>query len=195
MDRIHNVDHLLQTGINMMAGSGYHHTSINEVIRQAGMPKGSFYYLYKDKKAFALDAVGHYVKDLLDNMERWFTDEAYGPLEAIKRFYEESIQSLNKVGYAHGCFLGNMGQEMADVDEDFRVVVERGFDQIHERLTAQLMKAEQAGELAEGANPSVIADLIINTWHGSLIRMKTTRSPQSLDVFTHSFFSMISRNK
>ena len=141
MDRIHDIDSLLKTGIDLMVASGYHNTSINEVIRVAGLPKGSFYYLYKDKKAFALEAISRYAQDLGNGMDRVFSNADLTPLEAIRRYYLGSIQSLHEAGFSHGCFLGNMGQEMSDVDEDFRRVIELGFALIHEKLSVQLVKA------------------------------------------------------
>ena len=194
MDRKHDVDNLLQTGIDLMAANGYHNTSINEVIRKAGLPKGSFYYLYKDKKAFALDAIKNYAEGLGKNMDRAFSNDSLSSVEAIKQYYMDSIQILNNVGYAQGCFLGNMGQEMSDVDDEFRSVIEQGFALIHAKLNAQLIKAQQAGELAASADTGIIADLIINTWHGSLIRMKTTRSQKPLDIFVNEFFSFLGCN-
>jgi len=194
MDRIHDVDNLLQTGIDLMAANGYHNTSINEVIRKAGLPKGSFYYLYKDKKAFALDAIKSYAEGLGENMDRVFSNNALSSVEAIKQYYMDSIQTLNNVGYAQGCFLGNMGQEMSDVDDEFRSVIEHGFALIHAKLNTQLIKAQQAGELAASSDTDVIADLLINTWHGSLIRMKTTRSQKPLDIFVNEFFLLLGCN-
>lgn len=194
MDRIHDVDNLLQTGINLMVASGYHNTSINDIIREAGLPKGSFYYLYKDKKAFALDAVRRYVDELVNDMAGVFSRESSTPLQAIKEFYLESIQSMDAVGFAHGCFLGNVGQEMSDVDPDFRKVVKEGFDRVHDQLSVQLSKAKEAGELAPNADVDVIADLFINTWHGSLLRMKASKSRKPLEIFINEFFSFVSCN-
>ena len=194
MDRIHDVDHLLQTGIDLMVVSGYHNTSINAVIRKAGLPKGSFYHLYKDKKAFALDAVKRHGKYLCDGMDEVFSNASYSPLEAIRQYYLKSIQVLGEAGYGQGCFLGNMGQEMSDVDEDFRLVIQTAFNRLHAKLNAQLLKAKEAGEIGSDRNTEVLADLIINTWHGSLLRMKASRSKNQLDIFVNDFFDVIACN-
>lgn len=194
MDRIHDIDKLLQTGIEMMVASGYHNTSINEVIRKAGLPKGSFYYLYKDKKAFALAAIRSYGDVLAEAMDRIFADPSFGPMEAVKQYYLQSIASLESTSYSRGCFIGNMGQEMSDVDEDFRELVQKIFARLNEKLSKQLNKAQHAGELSKSANTDVLAEIVENTWHGSLIHMKASKSSKPLDVFINDFFTLLMCN-
>ncbi len=169
MERIHNIDKLLRTGIDMMVTTGYHHTSINEVIKKAKLPKGSFYYLYKDKKTFALAALQRHGEEMVASMHRFFSDPAYAPMASIKAYYADAIDTFSKDSYAYGCFLGNMGQEMSDIDADFRQLVDQVFERIHNSLSAQLILAQEAGELSSSADTDVIADLIINTWHDSLV--------------------------
>ena len=194
MERIHDVKKLIQTGVDLMIANGYHNTSINEVIRQAGLPKGSFYYLYKDKKAFALDAINDYSENLVVTMDKIFADESLSPIEAIRKYYANSIAGLKKANYANGCFLGNMGQEMSDVDEDFRDVIEKSFSRLRDKHSAQLVKAQEAGELGNHVNTDVYADIIINLWHGTMLRMKASRSKKPLDIFMNDFFNLIGCN-
>ena len=194
MERIHDVDKLLQTGIEMMAANGYHNTSINAVIKKAQLPKGSFYYLYKDKKSFALDALRNYNDGLVSTFLRFASDETYTPLESIKRYFQRGIDSLAKARYYNGCFLGNMSQELSDIDEDFRGVIQQGFERLSNAISAQLKNAQAAGELNPGLDTDVYGDLIINAYHGALLRMKASKSKKPLDIFMNEFFSLVTCN-
>ena len=194
MDRIHDVNKLLQTGIDMMVASGYHNTSINAVIKKAQLPKGSFYYLYKDKKSFALDVLRFYNDQTASNFARVASDESYSPMEAIRQYFKQGIDALEKADFSNGCFLGNMSQEMSDIDEEFRAVIQQGFEQLRHSISAQLKKAQEIGELSAGINTNVYADLIINVYHGSLLRMKASKSKKPLDIFMNEFFSLVSCN-
>ncbi|MEM8488074.1 MAG: TetR family transcriptional regulator C-terminal domain-containing protein [Bacteroidota bacterium] len=194
MDRIHNVDQLLQTGIDMMVASGYHNTSINAVIKKAGLPKGSFYYLYKDKKAFALAALQRYTDDTVESMARTFADPALGPVAGIRQYFANSIKKFQQSNYCNGCFLGNMSLELSDVDEDFRAVIEQSLSRMADAIRKPLDLAVAEGSLQNSANTTVLADLIINTWHGTLLRMKATRSRQPLEIFINDFFNQITCN-
>ena len=194
MERIHDVNKLLQTGIGMMMTNGYHNTSINAVIKEAKLPKGSFYYLYKDKKSFALDALRNYNDGLIGRFDELASNDAYTPMEAIKLFFQRGIDALKASNYSNGCFLGNMGQEMSNIDEDFRAVILQGFERLREGLSAHLKKAQEAGELNLDADTDVYAELIIHAYHGALLRMKTSKSKKPLDIFMHHFFSLVTCN-
>ena len=194
MDRIHSVDKLLQTGIDMMVADGYHNTSINKVIQQAGLPKGSFYYLYKDKKAFAIAAIQQYADDTVAAMDRIFDQPDVTPIASIRQYFAASIDKFQKTNYCQGCFLGNMSLELSDVDEDFRAVIQQSLSRLSASVRKQLDLAVGNGSLKTGANTAVLADLIINTWHGTLLRMKATRSRQPLDIFINDFFNQITCN-
>ena len=194
MERIHDVNKLLQTGIDMMMTSGYHNTSINAIIKKAKLPKGSFYYLYKDKKAFALDALRNYNDGLISQFTKITSSDSYTPLEAIQEYFRRSINGLKATNYANGCFLGNMGQEMSNIDEDFRAVILQGFDRLRDGMSAHLKKAQEVGELNPDVNTDVYAELIIHAYHGALLRMKTSRSKKPLDIFMDNFFSLVTCN-
>jgi len=194
MERKHEIDHLLETGIAMMAANGYHHTSINDVIKAAGMPKGSFYYLYKDKKEFSLDALDHYAKSLSNSMDRHFANESLSPIEGIRTYFKESIKNLKQAEYCWGCLLGNMAQELSDVDEEFRLKIKSALELAKSRVSKQIEKAQQVGEISKSDDPDTIAELIIYTWHGALIRMKSSRDGKPLGIFIDDFFSLIMRN-
>lgn len=175
----------------MMVAEGYHHTSINDVIKKAGMPKGSFYYLYKDKKSFALDVLLHYNSSLGKSMDAYFSDPVYSPIESIKAYFQNSIDSFEKSKYCWGCLLGNMAQELSDVDEDFRKLIDKTLKQIQKKISKQLKKAIEVGEIASDSNTDALAEIIIFAWHGSLIRMKASRKSKPLNIFIDDFFDLM----
>ena len=194
MDRIHSVEKLLQTGIDMMVTDGYHHTSINKVIQQAGLPKGSFYYLYKDKKAFALAAIQQYADNTVATMARIFETPGITPIASVRQYFAESIDNFKQTNYCKGCFLGNMSLELSDVDEDFRTLIQQSLARLSTAIKQQLDLAVADGSLKKDTKTDVLADLMINTWHGTLLRMKATRSRQPLDIFIDDFFNQITCN-
>lgn len=195
MERIHDIDKLLQTGIDMMVASGYHHTSINAVIKAAELPKGSFYYLYKDKKSFALDALRRYIDQFATEFAKLASNDAYTPVQVIRQFFQQNIDAFEKANFSRGCFLGNMSQEMSDIDEEFRVVILGGFNQIRASLSGQLKMAQEIGEVGSGVNTDTLADLMLSSYHGALLRMKASKTREPLDNFMNEFFFLLNRNE
>ena len=49
--------------------NGYAATGISEILAQAGLPKGSFYFYFKSKDDLAVEVISYYQRILLDQLE------------------------------------------------------------------------------------------------------------------------------
>ena len=46
-------DFLLEKGIELLWSKGYNATSVNNIVKEANIPKGSFYFYFNSKEDFA----------------------------------------------------------------------------------------------------------------------------------------------
>ena len=46
------------------------------MLRQIGVPKGSFYHYFDSKEAFGLEVVDHFAGYFARKLDRWFDDES-----------------------------------------------------------------------------------------------------------------------
>ena len=53
----------MRTAERLMLRDGYSASSVDEVIRKAGLSKGSFYHFFDSKEALGLAALEHYYTD------------------------------------------------------------------------------------------------------------------------------------
>lgn len=71
--------------------NGYAATGISEILDQAGLPKGSFYFYFKSKDELAVEVISYYQRILLDRLENisigknWeaFVDDAFAFLLGV----------------------------------------------------------------------------------------------------------------
>ena len=61
---------LVDAGLQIMLEKGYHHTGIQDVLQAAGVPKGSFYYYFPSKEAFALEVIAQFAAAYLARLEQ-----------------------------------------------------------------------------------------------------------------------------
>ena len=54
---------LLRTAERLMLRDGYSATRVDDVLRHAGLSKGSFYHFFDSKEALGLAALEHYFAD------------------------------------------------------------------------------------------------------------------------------------
>ena len=71
--------------------NGYAATGISEILDQAGLPKGSFYFYFKSKDELAVEVISYYQQVLLNRLENisigknWetFVDDAFAFLLGV----------------------------------------------------------------------------------------------------------------
>jgi len=176
-------DHILWAGLKLMMSRGYNGTSVKDIVDAAGVPKGSFYNYFASKESFAVDALEAVsCKDYLTSRELLSTGDK-SPLARMQYFFEQSALRACEGEYRVGCFFGNMGQEMSGSNEAIRHKVREILNRNTQLFADVLEQAKEMGELNESAQTDVIAEFILNAWEGALIRMKTSKSRESLDVF------------
>ena len=62
---------LIDVGTRLILEQGYHQTGIQDVLRAAGVPKGSFYYYFPSKEAFAREVIAQFAAAYLARLEQY----------------------------------------------------------------------------------------------------------------------------
>lgn len=58
-------DRILATAVAVFARQGYHGTSVDDIVREAGSSKGAFYFHFSNKEALFLAIVEQFASDLI----------------------------------------------------------------------------------------------------------------------------------
>ena len=183
---------ILDAGFELMFLNGYHSTGIKEITDTVGIPKGSFYNHFNSKESFAIEVLQRYCDNgLRDHKETLLENENIGPVERLKKMYDEFIEHYNENDYKRGCFMGNFAQELGDVNENFREVLDLEFEKIENVIAECLGQAKASSEINPNTNTEILAPFVLNSWHGAMIRMKATHSRKPLDEFYSLVFDSL----
>lgn len=182
---------IIRKGAGLMHRNGYNHTGIQEVLDMAGVPKGSFYFYFKNKEDFGLHIIDFFSDNFKKIFIRILLDESLSPLERLKKFFTALRDYFNQQNCTLGCPFGNISQEMSDQNEKFRKKLNGIFEQIREAIASILLEARDCGEMEDIRNIDDMAGFIFNGWEGALIDMKLKRSCEPLDVFIRTVFNQL----
>ncbi|NGM86489.1 TetR family transcriptional regulator [Parapusillimonas sp. SGNA-6] len=182
-------DHLIRCGVELCTEAGFQSTGIEGVLRKASVPKGSFYHYFKSKQDFGLAVIDAYAQYFGDKLARVLEDESLSPLARLKRFVAEAEAGMARYDYRRGCLVGNLGQELAGLNEAFRERLEQVLRSWEAQTAACLRQAQEAGELASGADAGQLAEFFWIGWEGAILRAKLTRSAEPMHRFAGGFFS------
>jgi TetR/AcrR family transcriptional regulator, transcriptional repressor for nem operon len=184
---------LILAGYDIIAQQGFCATGIDAVLKAAQVPKGSFYHYFKSKEAFGMAVIDAYADRLELRLQTFLDDPDVGPIDRIRNFLENALARLQQTDCTKGCLLGNLGQELADVNERFRSRLEEVFGLWKERFADCLREAQTKGHLSSDMDPIQLAGFIIASWEGAILRSKVMKSTQPMKDFIDIAFASILR--
>ncbi len=92
-----------QVGSKIVHRKGFNHTGILELLRAANVPKGSFYFYFKNKEDFGLQLIDFFAQDFFLSRIKAFEDyEKSSPIHNLRRFFLEFLPYYEKNDFEGG---------------------------------------------------------------------------------------------
>jgi len=173
---------IIQAGAQIIHRKGYNHTGIQEVLKAAGVPKGSFYFYFKNKEDFGLHVIDFFNNMLLEMVEPVINDKSVSPVQRLENLFDLFIEMFKTLNYTCGCPIGNLSQEMGDLSPAFSAKLTESVKLMVQMYKDILDEAKDKGQINKRINTRETADFIVSSWHGSLIRMKIVKGLESLEL-------------
>lgn len=189
MDKKDTRSEIIRIGTDLISRHGFNATGIDAVLKEAAAPKGSFYHYFKSKEEFGLAVIEHFAERFEQRLDSFLNDEEVAPLNRIRNYLETGMARVSQNNCSRGCLIGNLGQEMADLNERFRTRLDEIFGMWKKRFAACLTEAQQRSELSPAADPHILGVFIISGWEGAILRAKVMKSPQPMRDFIEVLFA------
>lgn len=189
--RISARERLIRVGVELCTQGGFQAMGVEQVLRGAGVPKGSFYHYFPSKKAFGLAVIDAYADYFCTKLQRVLENPAASPLQRVNDFVLEAERGMKKHDFQRGCLVGNLGQEMAGLDDEFRERLEAVLKTWEYQTSACLRAAQEAGEISSGLDAGRLAEFFWIGWEGAILRAKLTRSSHPMHVFAQGFLAIL----
>jgi TetR/AcrR family transcriptional repressor of nem operon len=188
MARGQNRERLIAEGMRLLRDGGFQATGVQEITDACGVPKGSFYNYFDSKTAFGVEVLEAYARAGSDACAEVLSDRSVPALERLRRFYVDRVRDMKDCGFRGGCLVGNLTQEMADRDDAFRETLERVHAELQGRIAETLREAQSEGDVPADRDPDLLAEFLVNAWHGALLRMKSAGNDRPLQAFLTEVF-------
>lgn len=184
-------EHILEVGADLVHHKGFTATGLQEILTAAGVPKGSFYFYFKSKEDFGLALIDFYREQLTAGPGTLLRDSARPPLDRLAAFFQWFFDRFAQHGFIKGCPLGNLIQEMGDINPAFRDRLQAGLEGLILAVTRVLREAAIRGEIPGRLEPEATARFIVSAWQGALLRMKAVAGPEPLENFRTMVFEVL----
>ena len=107
-------EHLIDVGLGLMHQNGYNATGLNDILKAADVPKGSFYHHFGSKEDFAAAALERYGMREREHAAAILNDATVPPLKRLRRYFSDLVKIHGQKGAIPGCMMGRFSLEIAE---------------------------------------------------------------------------------
>lgn len=182
---------LLQAGMEVMFEKGYTNTGIQEVLSSLQVPKGSFYHYFDSKENFAIEIIRHFDKTYSANLTLLLQNKERTPLQRLKDYCNSVKAIMIAQDCRKGCLIGNLSQEMADQSEVLREELCTVMRKWRDIFATCIEEGRASGEIKSQATADCQAELFLSAWSGSVMRAKTVKSVEPMEIFMHMMIDIV----
>ncbi|MBU0991178.1 MAG: TetR/AcrR family transcriptional regulator [Proteobacteria bacterium] len=182
---------ILIAAATLIYHKGFNHTGIQEILNNAGVPKGSFYFHFTSKEDLGIQLIDYYGELFLPTFLEYLNGKEGTPVKRMRQMFNAFSMQFANNRFAGGCPIGNLSQEMGDLSENFREKLKASILGLRQLFAAFLEQAKDKSELPKNIDIAETADFIFSSWEGAILQMKVMKSTQPLQIFEKMVFEKL----
>jgi len=182
---------ILRAGLPVLFRSGYHAASVRDICAAAGAPQGSFTNHFRSKEAFAVEVLNRYFDYLKDMVAAALTDETLTPRQRLRRYLDVITEKLERDRWMIGCLIGDFSLQVSSHSRLLRKRLDSIFREWRTLFASCIAAAQTAGEVDSRFDATELAEFLLASWEGAVLRMKVERSPAALERFKTIVFETV----
>jgi len=133
MSKVTAKEKVIVAAQQLMTGRGYSATTVDEIVGTAGVAKGSFYHAFKSKEELAITALEDYERKGWDIVANGPYKNEPDPVRRAILFIEFIELKATEL-WEHGCLLGSMSMEVADLHPALHQRIDELFEEFEDGL-------------------------------------------------------------
>jgi len=158
-------DVVLERAMNLFWSRGFEATSMQALVDNMGINRGSLYGTFEDKRTLFERALerydGAYRRDRFDRLET-----RYRPRRALEVFLAQVIDESIEDEERRGCFIVNTALELAPHDPEIAAYVEQVRKEIVDSLTRIIRRGQDSGEIRSSEDAQTLARTLLTVAFG-----------------------------
>lgn len=183
--------HILDTGLRIFAGKGFTSVGLNELLKAAGVPKGSFYHYFESKEQYGQALLEDFFARYHAEIETVFSDETASGHDRLLQYWQRWLDLQCDECSEQKCLVVKLSAEVADLSDAMRLTLRDGTDQIVARI-ARVIEAGIADRSLPELDAQTTAQTLYQLWLGASLLGKLHRNSAALEsamTFTRQLLS------
>ena len=189
MGKAERCQQILNAAREVFAKRGYAQTTVDDIVAQAGVARGTFYLYFDDKRAAFAELVDRFATQLSSKIVRITTDDPERPVAEQVR---DNIRAIIGVCLAERVMTKILFTDAPGVDHEFQSRIVSFYDTVMQLLIESLKDGQALGIVADG-EPRVMAYLSLGALKELLYQAVTLGlSEESAAVLTQQMYTFLS---
>jgi TetR/AcrR family transcriptional repressor of nem operon len=165
---------ILDAAARLISRQGFADTSIEDVIREAGLSgKSHFYHYFPSKQVLGYEVLERHFARFAERGLAILREPMIEPADRLALFIDTLVALQGEREGRDGSPFGNLAGELADSNEGFRQRLALVFDRWAQQLEALLW--ELRDRLRDGVEPARLARFIIAALEGGMMMSRVKR--------------------
>ena len=187
-------DSILEAGLKVMVRKGYAGAGVRDIVVEAPAPQGSFTNHFRSKEEFAREVLDLYFTRLKRLVAEALDDGGLSPRERLRRYLDIITRRLAGDEFSRGCLIGDFSLEAAAQSETLRARLGEIFAEWRAPFAACIAEGQAIGEIDGAFAPTELAEFLLSSWEGAILRMKVERNGEPLERFKRIAFATTFRD-
>jgi len=168
----------IEAAQQLMTSGGYSATTVDDIIKLAGVSKGSVYHAFKSKEELAITALEEYERKGLEIVSAGAYQQEADPVKRALSFVKHIEKKAPEL-WQHGCLLGSISMEVADRHPNLHDRIDELFEEFEDELAKEFVPALKASGV-KGISGKELARHMLVVIEGAIITAKSHRQPRYL---------------
>ncbi|MBI3607504.1 MAG: TetR family transcriptional regulator C-terminal domain-containing protein [Nitrospirae bacterium] len=168
---------IIRSARTLFGSTGFTKTSMDDIVRVAGVTKGNLYYYFSSKEELGSAVLDETIA------EQFGTEQIDGerdPVREILAMFRRAEKKMAGGQCKGGCLLGNLALEVSDMHDQLRRKLDHAFSTWEARVEGVLESGQRRGLLRATLQPKAAARFIVATLEGGILLSKVKRDVRAL---------------
>jgi len=162
---------IVAAAAELMYERGVYATSLEDIFAASGTGKSQLYHYFAGKEELVAEVLRHQLDQVLEEQNAFQLDTWDG----IHAWFEALVTMQQTQRGFRGCPLGSIAGDVLDQDERLRLRAADAFSHWEASLAAALQAMRGREQLAQDADPQVLAETTIAIMQGGYLLTSTKR--------------------
>ncbi len=180
-DPSHAREKILDAAQRLMLTKGYTATTVDEICREAGLTKGSFFHYFESKEDLGKTTLDRFASNMFSMMKAAEFNGKEDPLARTFGFLDFMLGMVRDPMIPKSCLIGNFSQELSETHPEIRSLCASYFAQWTDALKKDLDEAKTKHAPRVSFDTQGLANHFIATLEGSLILAKANQNTKVIE--------------